>query len=144
ASAVLTPDPVLANNHSAVTAIVAVEAPPPPAPPLPNPPGTPACIAPVSLLTAGNFAVLAGSTVTNTGFTVVNGELGVWPGTAITGFMGIAPGGPGIVTGGTIHSADPVAQQAQGDLTAAYNDAAGRPIPTTVAGNIGGQTLPCG
>jgi hypothetical protein len=86
---------------------------------------------------AGNFAVLAGTTVTNTAsFTVVNGDLGVWPGTAVTGF------GPGIVNG-TIHAGDAVAQQAQADLTVAYNDLAGRvaPAPITVAGNIGGQTL---
>jgi type VI secretion system secreted protein VgrG len=45
---------------------------------------------------------------------------------------------------GTTHAADPVAAQAKLDLTAAYNDAAGRPTPTTKAGNIGGQTLTCG
>ena len=83
--------------------------------------------------------MLAGSTVTNTGPTIVTGgELGVWAGAAIVGFP------PGTVIGGSIHSADPVAQQAQSDLTAAYNDAAGRLFPTTKDGNIGGQTLPCG
>ena len=57
--------------------------------------------------TVSSFGVLAGSTVTNSGPTVVTGNLGVSPGTAITGFTGIAPGGPGIVVG-TIHSADAV------------------------------------
>src|SRR5688572_12666456 len=91
--------------------------------------------APVDLGTADSFAVLAGSAVTNTGPSVVNGDLGVSPGTAVTGFP------PGIVNG-TIHSADAAAAQAQLDLTAAYNDAAGRTVGAiTVAGNLGGQTL---
>ena len=88
----------------------------------------------VGLGTAGSFGVLAGSTVTNTGPTVVNGDLGVHPGTAITGFP------PGTV-GGTIHSADAVAAQAQTDTTTAYNDAAGRTPFTMVATELGGRTL---
>src|SRR5579872_1349761 len=87
--------------------------------------------------TVGTFGVLAGSTVTNAGPTVVTGDLGVSPGTAITGFTGIAPGGPGTVTGGSIHSADPTAAQAQLDLTTAYNNAAGRVNPTAVPADIG-------
>src|SRR4029077_8273202 len=74
--------------------------------------------------TVGTFGVLAGSTVTNSGPTLVVGNLGVSPGTAITGIAGIAPGGPGIVSG-TIHSADAFAAQAQSELTAAYNATAG-------------------
>jgi len=94
--------------------------------------------APIDLGSAANFAVLAGSTVTNTGPTIINGDLGVWPGTAVTGF------GPGEVNG-TIHAGDPAAQQAQASLTIAYYDAAGRSTaPITVAGNLGGQTLPPG
>lgn len=81
---------------------------------------TPASLpAPVDLGTAAPFAVLAGSTVTNTGPSVITGDLGVSPGTAVTGFP------PGSVTG-TIHSADAVAAQAKLDLTTAYLDAAGR------------------
>jgi len=91
--------------------------------------------APVVLGAAGNFAVLAGSTVTNTGASRVIGDVGVSPGTAVTGFP------PGTVTG-TIHAGDPAAAQAIADLTTAIGDAAGRTVaPVTVAGNIGGQTL---
>ncbi|TMK39094.1 MAG: DUF3494 domain-containing protein [Actinobacteria bacterium] len=89
---------------------------------------------PVGLGTASSFAVLAGSTVTNTGPSVVNGDLGVSPGTAVTGFP------PGTVNG-TIHAADAVAAQAQTDTTTAYNDAAGRTPAVSVSGDLGGSTL---
>ena len=90
----------------------------------------------VSLGTAANFGVLAGSAVTNTGPTVVTGNVGVFPGTAISGFP------PGGLVSGFQHSADTVAQQAQADLTTAYNDAATRPSCTTIAGGLlGGLTL---
>ena len=62
---------------------------------------------PVTLGTSGNFTVLAGSTVTNTGNTVVVGNVGVFPGTAVTGFP------PGIVTGGVQHAGDAVADRYQ-------------------------------
>ncbi len=71
-----------------------------------------------SLGTAQSFAILGGSTVTNTGPTVITGDLGVSPGTAVTGFP------PGTVVGGTIHAADAVAAGAQADTTTAYNDQA--------------------
>jgi len=100
--------------------------------------GTSAAQAPVVLGSSSNFAVLAGSTVTNTGATTVNGDIGLFPGTAVTGF------GPGIVNG-TINAGDPVAEQAQIDLTIAYNDAAGRSVDAViVAGNLGGLTLTSG
>jgi hypothetical protein len=97
--------------------------------------------APVALGAATTFAVLAGSTVTSIGGTTVNGDLGVSPGTAVTGFFTV-DAGPGLVNG-TIYNATPgPAATAQGDLTTAYNDAAGRTVgPITVAGNLGGQTL---
>src|ERR1700722_10206088 len=92
--------------------------------------------APVGLGTAGSFAVLAGTTVTNTGPSTISGNLGVSPGTAVTGFP------PGIVSNGTIHRADGVAGGAQSDLTTAYNDAAGRSPTANVPAFIGaGQTL---
>ncbi len=89
----------------------------------------------VGLGTATSFAVLAGQTVTNTGASVISGDLGVSPGTAVTGFP------PGIVVNGTQHAADAVALQAQSDLTTAYNDAAGRTPATAVSTDLGGQTL---
>src|ERR1043166_5336262 len=88
---------------------------------------------PVVLGSTTPFRVLAGSTVTSTGASIVNGDLGVSPGTTLTG----AP-----TVNGMTHLGDPVAAQAQLDLTTAYNDAAGRTIDAiTVAGNLGGQTL---
>jgi hypothetical protein len=93
---------------------------------------------PVALGAAADFAVLAGSTVTSAGLTSVIGDLGVSPGTAVTGFP------PGIIVG-AIHAGNPVAAQGEADLTTAYNNAAGRTLcPVTVAGNLGGQTLPPG
>ena len=90
--------------------------------------------------TVDTFGVLAGSTVTNSGPTVVIGNLGVSPGTAVTGFIGIPPGGPGVVSG-AIHSADAFAAQAQNELTATYNAAAGAASTATKAGDLGGQVL---
>jgi len=90
----------------------------------------------VALGTADSFAVLAGSTVTNTGPTTVHGNLGVSPGSAITGFL------PGIVSGGVMHANDAVAMQAQNDLTMAYNFAAGEACGTVLTGqDLGGLTL---
>lgn len=89
--------------------------------------------------TVGTFGVLAGSTVTSTGNTYVIGNLGVSPGTAITGITGIAPGGPGVVSG-TINSANALAAQAQIELTAAYNAAAGAASTGVAPANLGGNT----
>lgn len=98
--------------------------------------GSVACLqAPVVLGAAAGFGVLAGSTVTSTGLTIVTGDLGVSPGTAVTGF------GPATLVG-VQHAADPTAAQAEADLTTAYNDTAGRTLcAISVAGNLGGQTL---
>lgn len=87
----------------------------------------------VDLGTARSFAVLAGSTVTNTGPSVITGDLGLSPGSAVTG-------SPQVV--GTQHIRDAVAAQAQVDLTIAYNDAAGRSTTADVTGaDLGGMTL---
>jgi hypothetical protein len=90
-----------------------------------------AATTPVGLGTAGSFAVLAGAGVTNSGPTVVNGDLGTSPNPSITGFP------PGVVNG-AIHPADAVALQAKNDLTTAFNDAAGRTPFTNVAAQLGG------
>lgn len=88
-----------------------------------------------SLGTAQAFGVLGGSAVTNTGPTVVDGDVGVFPGSSITGFP------PGTTTG-TIRSADAVAQQAQTDLTTAYNEAALATCTNNMTGqDLGGDTL---
>ena len=89
----------------------------------------------VPLGTAESFAVLAGSTVTNTGPSVISGDLGVSPGTAVTGFP------PGTVTAGTIHAADSVAAQAESDLAIAYANAAGRSSTATISADLAGRTL---
>ncbi|MCW2885754.1 MAG: hypothetical protein QOE54_4866 [Streptosporangiaceae bacterium] len=93
--------------------------------------------APVDLGAATTFAVLAGTTVTSTGASVVSPDLGVSPGTAVTGF---APTGSGTVVG-TVYAGGPVAAQAQADLTTAYNDLVGRSSTAFVPGDIGGLTI---
>ena len=87
----------------------------------------------VPLGTAANFAVLAGSTITNTGTTTINGDLGLSPGTSVTGFP------PGTVNG-TEDIADAAALQAQNDLTTAYNNAAAQPVTATIPTELGGTT----
>ena len=90
--------------------------------------------APVDLGTARSFAVLAGSAITNTGPTTISGDVGIHPGSAVTGF--------GSVTHhGSLHVADAVAEAAKRDLVTAYNDAAGRGPATTVATDLGGDRL---
>jgi hypothetical protein len=96
------------------------------------------CSGGVPVGTACSFGILAGSTATNSGIsTFVTGDIGVWPGSAITGF---APSN----YSGTIHAGDAVAQTAQGDLTVAYNYAAGAAGGAVLTADIGGQTLPAG
>jgi hypothetical protein len=94
---------------------------------------------PVLLATAAPFVVLAGSTATNTGPSVLNGDLGLSPGSALTGF-----GLPAVVNGAT-HDNDAVAAQAQADLTTAYDTAAGQTSAVDLTGqDLGGLTLTAG
>ena len=92
----------------------------------------------VPLASAASFTILGGSTVTNTGLTVLHGDLGVSPGTSITGF------GPGVVKQGTIYAGGPVAAQAQADLATAYNYTVALQHPTALPADIGGTTIPPG
>ena len=98
---------------------------------------TVACQQPVPLNSAANFLVLAGSTVTNTGPTILTGgNLGLSPGSAVTGFP------PGTLTSPAVmHVADPTAAQAQLDLTAAYNYAAGVQGAVVLPGDMSGLTF---
>jgi hypothetical protein len=91
-------------------------------------------VPPAGLGAAASYSVLGGSTVTNTGPTVLNGDLGVSPGTAITGFP------PGTTAGAT-HAGDAQAAQAKLDLLTAYSAAAALTPTATLAGDIGGQTF---
>jgi hypothetical protein len=91
-----------------------------------------------SLGAASSFSVLGGQTVTNTGPSVLAGDVGVSPGTSITGFP------PGI-TLGVVHAADPVAGQAQAAVTTAYNSLAGQACDSNLTGqDLGGMTLTAG
>lgn len=90
----------------------------------------------VPLAGAASFAVIAGSEITNAGQTNIHGDLGLSPGSALSGFP------PGVLNG-DLHINDAIAAQAKLDITAAYNDAAGRTSSQiiTLSGNIGGLTL---
>lgn len=92
---------------------------------------------PVDLGTAATYGVLGANAVTNTGPTVVNGDLGVSPGTSITGF-GAAPNG--VVTG-TVHQTDAAAAQAQRDTTTAYDIAASLTPTRTGLTELNGLSL---
>ncbi len=95
---------------------------------------------PVDLKSTSSFAILAGSTITNTGTTDISGDaggnIGLFPGTDITGLASVT-------TNGTVYASDPdgIASQAKTDLQTAYINAAGRTSTTTIVADLGGQTL---
>lgn len=86
----------------------------------------------VGLGTAGTYGVLAGDTITNTGATTIIGDLGLFPGTAVTG-------SPTVI--GTSNVNNPAAHTAKNDLRTAYLDAAGRTGASPIVADLGGQTL---
>ena len=89
--------------------------------------------------TAQNFAVLGGSTVTNTGSSTITGDFGVSPGSAYSGFP------PGLVVSGTIHAADATAAAAQTSVTTAYNSLESQACTQDLTGqDLGGKTLTAG
>jgi hypothetical protein len=92
----------------------------------------------VKLGTSSRFAVLAGSTITNTGTTIINGSVG--------GDVGLSPGNKfngrsSVTMSGAVHLADNAAIKAKDDLVTAYNDAAGRKPVTRISSELGGNTL---
>lgn len=87
---------------------------------------------PVPLGTAAGFAVLASTTVTNTGLTAISGDIGVNPGSAVVGFP------PGIQTAGAAYIADPVSLQARTDASNAFTSASGQAGPTNIPVELGG------
>jgi hypothetical protein len=99
-------------------------------------PGTPPDANAILDCTA-DFAILAGTTITNTGATEITGDIGLSPGSAVIGFP------PGTYTG-TLYINTTEANAAKLCLTTAYLYLQNRPPGASVAGNIGGQTLPPG
>ncbi len=81
-----------------------------------------------------DFAVLSGSTITNTGSTTISGDIGLYPGTSFTN-------PEGITLTGTIHLTDGVASIAKDDLTTVYNQVSGLLPVTRIVSQLGGQTL---
>ncbi|MFB9678882.1 DUF4082 domain-containing protein [Streptosporangium vulgare] len=96
-------------------------------------PGGASAAAPVNIGNAAPFGVLAGAAVTNVNLTTVTGNLGVSPGSTVTGFP------PGTVSGSK-QIGNAAAAQAIADAVSAYNDAAGRTPDATVAAQLGGTT----
>jgi len=99
--------------------------------------GAAAAATSVPLGTADSFAVLAGSGITNTGPTTVNGDLGTYPTTTVTGTGSLT------VTGSN-HAGDAVTQSAKNDLVSAYNTAAGEGPTSPIVADLAGQTLTSG
>ena len=97
--------------------------------------GASAATIPVNLGVASTYAILAGSTITNTGSSVISGDIGLSPGTSITGFP------PGLQSSGVMNVNDAAALSAKTALTNGYLDAQGRTPATTTVSDLGGSTL---
>lgn len=95
------------------------------------------CVSDAQVLGVANtFAVFAGSTITNVASTVISGDVGVWPGSAITGFP------PGIIINGSIHANNAIAFQAHNDIAIAYNALAAQSPDQNLTGqDLAGLTL---
>ncbi|GII82904.1 hypothetical protein Ssi03_08940 [Sphaerisporangium siamense] len=93
---------------------------------------------PVPLGAAAGFAVLAGTSVTNTGTSAITGDVGVAPGSTVTGLT------PPSIVNGIIHINDAAATQAQTALATAFADVTSRPSTGTIPPALGGRTLPPG
>ena len=97
--------------------------------------GASAATIPVNLGIASTYAILAGSTITNTGSSVIAGDIGLSPGTSITGFP------PGLQSSGVMNVNDAAALLAKTALTSGYLDAQGRTPAATTVSDLGGSTL---
>lgn len=100
----------------------------------------------VNLGTTSTFAVLAGTRITNTGTTIINGSVGGNVDGNVGGDVGLSPGSDftgqaSITRSGSLHIADPVAVKAKVDLDTAYDDVAGRTPVTRIPSELGGTTL---
>jgi hypothetical protein len=96
--------------------------------------GASASPTPVNLGTAASFAVMSGSTATSAGVSTVTGNIGVSPGTSVTGFP------PGVIRG-NLDEGDAAAAAAHTDIATAYSDAVGRTAAAPIAGDLAGVTL---
>jgi hypothetical protein len=86
--------------------------------------------------TAANYAVMAATTITNTGPTIVTRNMALSPGTAVTGFP------PGVVIGQVDAGSDADAILAHTELVTAYDDAAAETTTVNLTGtDLGGLTL---
>lgn len=95
----------------------------------------------VNLGSAESFAILAGSTITNTGSSTVTGDIGLHPGSAVTGYDDGADSITHLDGALYVSDAAGVAEDAKTDLGAAYVDAANRPGATEIGTELGGEVL---
>ncbi len=98
------------------------------------PSATVSVTAPALLGDARSYSVLAATAVVSTGTTTVSGDLGVSPGTTVSGIDSTD-------VGGDIHAGDEHAAAAQADLAGAYADLSTRPPDTELVGDLAGRTL---